>query len=211
MPPNHRLPGKAFLGPDYAILNPRTIGARRRRTAQRTVVVALGGGRRGGLAAGVAEAIVAREPDVMVLVAGGFVDAGSRSRDRRIRDLPGSEFGVALASADVAVTAGGLTLYESCCLGTPLVALAVVASQWPTVLAFARKRAVVNAGLVEPGRRGQVDAAHRAAERVSRLLGTPVRQREMSVIARCLVDGRGATRVARIARRLAERRAGDRP
>jgi spore coat polysaccharide biosynthesis predicted glycosyltransferase SpsG len=210
VPPNRRLPSQAFLGPDYAILNPRTIGSRQRQSAQRTVVVALGGGRRAGLAAGVAEAIVAREPDVTVLVAGGFVDSGSRSSDHRVRGLRASEFGVALASADVAVTAGGLTLYEGCCLGAPLVALAVVASQRPTVLAFARQRALVNAGLVEPGRRAQANAARRVADLVSGLLGSPVRRREMSVVARRLVDGRGAMRVARIARRLAARRAGDR-
>jgi spore coat polysaccharide biosynthesis predicted glycosyltransferase SpsG len=199
---------RAFLGPRFAILNPRTIGSRRQRRAERIVVVALGGGRRAGLTRAVAVEIATLVPDVTVCVAGGFVTGNGRSPGGRIRSLAPSEFGDALASADVAVCAGGLTLYEGCCLGTPLVALAVVPSQLPTVAAFARRKALLSAGLVEPGRVGQSDAARRTAELVSRLLDSRERRRELSAVARSLVDGGGARRVARIARQLAARHAG---
>ena len=60
-----------------------------------------------------------------------------------------------LAACDVAVVAGGVTLYEACAVGVPVVALAVVAAQRPAIADFAVRGAAIDAGaLMDPSRSG---------------------------------------------------------
>ena len=80
----------------------------------------------------------------------------------------------------------------------PVVAVAVVASQQPTVRALARCLAVVDGG-----RLGPAGAERRVAGQASRLLAAPAQQRRLAAAGRRLVDGRGAARVAAAIRSLA--------
>jgi spore coat polysaccharide biosynthesis predicted glycosyltransferase SpsG len=94
-----------------------------------------------------------------------------------------------LSRADVAVLAGGVSLYEACALGVPSVAVPVVKAQEPTVTAFARRRAVVGCAPVDtPSRAIAIETA--------RLLCNRGRKAQMAGTSRALVDGRGAVRVA---------------
>src|SRR5262249_31740042 len=96
----------------------------------------------------------------------------------------------ALADCDVAIVAGGATLYEACALGTPAVALAVVPAQRRAVPEFASGGAIVDAGSVS------AITIERAGREVSKLLGDERRCRTIAARARRLVDGLGARRVA---------------
>ena len=98
----------------------------------------------------------------------------------------------ALAEADVAVVAGGVTLYEACALGVPSVGLAVVPAQRRAIRAFAKKGAVIDAGSASTLPRVLVTAAAAVADllRDSRL------RTQTAGRAQRLVDGRGALRVA---------------
>ena len=77
-----------------------------------------------------------------------------------------------LSVASVAVVAGGVTLYEACALGVPVVAVALNAAQHVTIRAVARRGAAVDAGSVASGsgRRALASGFSRstAASRVSR-------------------------------------------
>jgi spore coat polysaccharide biosynthesis predicted glycosyltransferase SpsG len=106
----------------------------------------------------------------------------------------------ALATASAAVLAGGITLYEACVLGTPVVTLAVVPAQRVTTSAFAAAGATIDASGPVPGR-----ALDRAAASVTRLLASPRDAARLSERARALVDGRGALRVREHLLALAER------
>jgi spore coat polysaccharide biosynthesis predicted glycosyltransferase SpsG len=96
----------------------------------------------------------------------------------------------ALVDCDVAIVAGGVTLYEACALGTPAVALAVVPDQQRAIAEFASRGAVVDAGIASDM------AIERAARGVARLLGDERRRRLTASRARQLVDGLGARRAA---------------
>jgi spore coat polysaccharide biosynthesis predicted glycosyltransferase SpsG len=98
----------------------------------------------------------------------------------------------ALATAAVAVVAGGLTLYEACALGTPVVALAVVPAQQFAIRAAAAAGAVIDASAPTPAQ-----AITRAADGVVRLLTHPGEAARQGARASRLVDGAGAARVAR--------------
>jgi spore coat polysaccharide biosynthesis predicted glycosyltransferase SpsG len=190
-------------GPRFYLLDRRIAQARDRRTARRPsrprVIVALGGGdhvRRGAQA--LADALASHCPGVDVAVAAGL---SSRPQPPlRHATWLSARGGLvdALTAADVAVVAGGVTLYEACALGVPAVGLAVVAEQRPAVRAFARARAILDAGGVASSAR----AIDRAALSVARLLSDDVLRARTSAEARRLVDGRGAERVARYVRAL---------
>jgi spore coat polysaccharide biosynthesis predicted glycosyltransferase SpsG len=182
-----------LYGPDFYLLDPSIAGLRRTRaTGARRVLVALGGGRHvHRLAQPLADAIGARCPDAMVEIAAGF--SPRRPELRGARWVTASS-GLAplLSSADVAVVAGGVTLYEACALGVPTVGLAVVPPQRRAIRAFARQRALIDAGLA--GADGR--AIRAAANGVARLLGDRRLRAATGTAARRLIDGRGAARIA---------------
>jgi spore coat polysaccharide biosynthesis predicted glycosyltransferase SpsG len=203
------VPSRAvLLGPRFAILNPRCVERRQGSGVAHQgahVVIALGGGPRRRAAVRLASMILRRIPAARVSVAGGFVSGGGRAA-AGIRWLSPSSLGAALASATVAVVGGGVTLYEAAALGVPTVAVAVVASQRPTVEAFAARGAAVDGGLLAPGA-GQGRTLEALSARAARLLHDDVARRRLGRMAARLVDGNGAARVARGVRGLVSRRA----
>jgi hypothetical protein len=74
----------------------------------------------------------------------------------------------------------------------PSAALAVVPGQRRAIRAFARQRAVIDAGSASLSRRSLTSAA----DAVAALLGDASLRQETATRARALVDGRGSLRVA---------------
>lgn len=191
-----------LAGPAYAVLDPAVAQARqvRRRRSPR-VLLALGGGHHViAAAARVASALAHRIPHVDLRVARGFSASGtlpSLAVGRWI-DAPA---GLAreLAEARVAVVAGGITLYEACALGTPVVGVAVTTAQQRTVRALAGRAAAIDGG------RHPLDTAAAAgvANAVAHLLDDGRAAAAQARQARRIVDGRGARRVAARLRGLA--------
>lgn len=99
----------------------------------------------------------------------------------------------AMLAADVAITAAGQTLYELACTGTPAVAIWVAENQEPQARAFEQTGAVVLAG-----RWSEPHIGDALVERLGELTPRPIRQR-MATAGQALVDGQGASRVARAA------------
>lgn len=95
-----------------------------------------------------------------------------------------------LAKADLAVGAGGVSLYERLALGVPTISITIANNQRNTIGAFARAGATLDAGDVQ-----RLDAYALAAI-VGALMRDRRRRRELAERGRALVDGRGAQRVA---------------
>lgn len=183
-------------GPAYAILDPRVERWRNRRdevVEPGRVLIALGGGEHVlTQAAGLAAALARRHPGVRIRVAAGFTR-------RELPTLPVGEWitvrdGLAeeLARCDVALLAGGVSLYEACALGVPGVALALTPAQTLTIRAIAAAGAVIDGGLAS---RRHADPS-RVARLVGQLLTNGRTRRRVSAAGRLLVDGRGVYRVA---------------
>ncbi len=188
-----------LFGPRFAVVDPRLAArAATRRPTPGRILVAVGGGAHVFAQVPALVAELARQaPGAEIRVAPGFTG-------RRVRPLlpagqwiaPG-RLASALADAQLAVVAGGITAYEACALGVPVVAVSVVAAQQPTVRALARRHAAVDGGPL-----GRVGAERRVAGHVARLLAAPAAQRRLAIAGRRLVDGRGAARVAAAIRAL---------
>ncbi len=182
-------------GPAFAILN-AAIAARRARPVRREagrVLVALGGGSHvRTLGVAIARAIAAAAPDARVDIATGFALDGRRpalpSRCQWISAPDGLTD--RLASANVAVVAGGITLYEACALGTPAIAVPVVAAQRPAIAAAAAAGAVM---AVTTSRASVIPAE--AARLASMALTMPAVSAALSRRSSQLVDGHGTARV----------------
>ncbi len=200
--------GPAWIGPRYAVIDPGIVARRCSRrpggadARSPRILIALGGGSRVRLPAAVADALAVECPGATVRVASGLIAATHAApvRSGSVEWLgPLSSLVDELIDCDVAVLAGGMTLYEACALATPAVSLAIVRAQVPAVRTFASAGAVVDAGLCV----GQDAAAlRRTARRVARLVGRvladPDQRQLLAYNGHVLVDGGGARRVARL-------------
>jgi len=184
-------------GPEFAILDPIIAETRVRRPprAPRRVLITLGGGAHvHAIGARLATCIARAAPDTDIDLAGGFTQRRGKAplppRCQWIDARTG--LSQALATASVAVVAGGVTLSEACALGTPLVTMAVTPHQRFATQAVARTGAAIDASA--PTRSQSIQ---RAASDVAYLLANLDRRAELGHRARQLVDGLGASRVVR--------------
>jgi spore coat polysaccharide biosynthesis predicted glycosyltransferase SpsG len=194
----------ALCGPRFAVLDPRLMAARAQRRPRRTfrtprVLIALGGGSHVfSVVQPLVRNIARRCPGTAITVAAGF--------SRQPRPPLGAARWIDrpdglvwdLARSDVAVVAGGVTLYEACAVGVPVVALSVVPAQRAVVEAFAARGAGIDAGML-PG--GMV--VNRVGAAVAMFLGDWSARRLGAAAGRRLIDGRGALRLATRLRALA--------
>lgn len=193
----------ALCGPLFSVLDPQVSVVREQPAMERSgVLIALGGGEHvhtWGVA--LARAILLRRPEAQIQLVQGFAREARRTDHPQMTWVSAPD-GLAgqLQTAAVAVLAGGITLYEAAALGTPVVALAVADAQQPTIRAFARRGAAIDAG-----RASDLSAFAHAADAVADLLSHPGRAARMGATAAHLIDGRGVFRVADAIRQLAER------
>lgn len=102
--------------------------------------------------------------------------------------------GALMVQADMAVTAGGLTMFELACVGTPAVVVCGERFEVGTAARLAQEGAVMNLGFGGDVEEGQI------ARAVGTLAADRQKREAMSSRSRALVDGRGAGRVAALIR-----------
>jgi spore coat polysaccharide biosynthesis predicted glycosyltransferase SpsG len=187
-------------GPRFAVVNPvfRRLRSMRRVSAPPVVVIALGGGAAArSLSRCLGEQLASIAPAVQIKIASGFADSAKMPPLPVGCDwLAPSELAPSLATASAAIVAGGMTLYEACALGTPVVALPLVPAQRKAIRTFVRSGAALSA--IAATRR---QSMARAVRSVQRLLRHPHEGAQMGRIGRALVDGRGTERVVRFLER----------
>jgi UDP-2,4-diacetamido-2,4,6-trideoxy-beta-L-altropyranose hydrolase len=180
-------PGTAFLlGPEYALLDSVFAEAPRRARpgAVRRVLVTLGGDppadALGAALAAVRRAAPAARIDVAL---GPFAPARHGAETGVVAHRGLDSLRELMLEADLAVTGGGMTLYECLATSVPVVGVCLADNQRPNIDELGR------AGLIlkgEPSLEGAIE----------RLAGDPALRRSMSARGRRTVDGRGTERVA---------------
>jgi len=190
-------PDYALVRPDFAAARPRALSRRARHGPVRRALVALGLTDVGGVTARVVESLAPGlqdfRLDVVLSGSAPSLDAVSvlAGRDRRIRlHVDTSEMASLTADADVAVGAGGSSVWERACVGLPSLCLVLAENQ----AAMARSLAEAGACIAVDARAPDFEAELAKAWR--RLLDDADLRWSLSRRSSELCDGRGAERVA---------------
>jgi UDP-2,4-diacetamido-2,4,6-trideoxy-beta-L-altropyranose hydrolase len=202
--PYDRRPGTTYLlGPRYALLDlayaaePRRVPAR----SVRRVLVCLGGSRQvdAGVAAlaAVDRALRGSVVDLAVGPAAGpswELDGAAREM-RNLVVIHRDRFGLRelMLRADLAVSGAGVTLLELAATAVPVVAIRLAPNQRPNLDALARAGAAIAAGAA-----GEPELGRAIEASVRRLAGDARLRAAMGARGRAVVDGQGASRVARL-------------
>ena len=189
-----------LFGPRYALLREEFADEPARSIAPSIarILITVGGSDPHGLSARLMDLAWKAAPEaVLDVVVGPFVaDAGpvealaaSRPGRARLHRHPEGMRGLML-DADLALSAGGQTLFELAATASPVVAIQVAANQAPNLHALAARGALCLAGEVsDPDLDTKVSEALRG-------LRDPAARARMGDRGRAGVDGRGAGRVA---------------
>ncbi|MFQ5504855.1 MAG: UDP-2,4-diacetamido-2,4,6-trideoxy-beta-L-altropyranose hydrolase [Planctomycetota bacterium] len=199
-------PGRALCGARYALLREEFLARRSNRETHGTVrriLVTLGGADPENLSPMVLRSLarVSGGIEIDLVIGPAFRDQEAIMRqaglDRRVR-VQGGELATRMAEADLAITAGGSTLYECACLGLPALVIQTAPNQGASC------RAMAEAGVILfLGPASQTDEAG-LGRSVELLSADPTQRARMREAGMMLVDGRGAERVAWELARLVE-------
>lgn len=192
-------PGRAevLAGPKYALLRPEFTETRPDRRGGR-VLVSLGLTDVGGITAYALARLATTEgwteADV-VLGAGAesleYVREAA-THDPRIRlHVETKEMARLTAEADLAIGAGGGSVWERACLGLPTLLLILAENQRPMAKRLAEAGAVLAVDVADADFEAQFDRA------LASLLSDAALRASLSTASRTLCDGQGAIRVAR--------------
>ena len=189
--------GFALVRPAFAALREAALARRRGAAKVERILVSLGLTDVGGITARVVEALAPVRGDAAldVVVGGGAASLPA------LRALAEAQGGIALhvdtpamaaltAAADLAIGAGGSSVWERCCLGLPTVTLVLADNQRPNALALAKAGAAVVVEARGDGFAGRLQGA------AAGLIASPKARRALGGAGAGLCDGLGAERVA---------------
>jgi UDP-2,4-diacetamido-2,4,6-trideoxy-beta-L-altropyranose hydrolase len=193
-------PGQLLVGSKFALVRDDVTSLRSiRHTAPdaRRVLVSMGGTDPTASTVPIVEMLVACT-DLLIGVASGIDGPLSDAcrglaseHPERVAATAGDELPAALARSDIAVLAGGTTLWEAATLGVPTVAVVVAENQLAPACAAAEQGALI----LSDARRGcDADSVTSA---VLMLTSDRERRLRMTRAGQELVDGHGRTRVVR--------------
>ena len=96
-----------------------------------------------------------------------------------------------MAAADLAISAGGATTWERCCLGLPSLVISIAENQRPTCEALAA------AGVIDYLRHKDAVSVERLSRALKALLNDPRQRQRLAAASAELVDGLGIERFTR--------------
>jgi UDP-2,4-diacetamido-2,4,6-trideoxy-beta-L-altropyranose hydrolase len=191
-----------LLGPPYAMIDAGYADAPARRHHDRIerVLVTLGGSLQPHALESAVAAVDTTLEDVVVDVVAGPYTGPTAALEGTVR-RPGNRAAVhgyvpdlrrLMLQADLAISAGGMTLYELAATATPTIMVLTVANQGPNVRGFEQAGAALLAGAADR------DETRPALEgRLRELARDPGRRAALATCGRRLVDGQGTWRVGR--------------
>ncbi|MCY7455622.1 glycosyltransferase [Bacillus altitudinis] len=157
------------------------------------VVISLGGSDPCGLLSKAVSALLQTNHLDILAVAGKASHIKEQVEAEHIQFIQHTDqLPVLLSEADVAIVAGGMTLYEVICIGVPSIVLSQVDHQAVTASMFAQKGACFHLGL------GDLVEEKDLLQAVQKLSDSYFLRRSIHLNGRSLIDGKGIERVKNI-------------
>jgi UDP-2,4-diacetamido-2,4,6-trideoxy-beta-L-altropyranose hydrolase len=190
---------KWLLGPKFQVIRRDLSGyqSRDRQGMPRNLFVAIGGGDPLGIAPVLLrfleDRICERWPDLEAnFILGPFTQALRPPNSPNLKILKNPPNMAALiGSADLAITAGGQTLFECLRCGVPLIPLVLADHQWPNI------KTLIKSGMVLPGAAiSDPDWQQRLESQLGALITQRFVRKRLSQKGLGLIDGCGAERIA---------------
>lgn len=193
---------RIVLGPRYALLRPEFLAerqeARPRGAGVGRVLIFFGGTDPGNETAKALEAIrLLNRPDLAVDVVVGGTNPHKHEVEALCATLPGASFycqashmAQLMARADLAIGAGGSTMWERCCLYLPSLVVIIAENQIESTEATEKAGAIINLGWFDHV------SSEALAEWITRLIRAPDILKRMSEDAGKITHGDGADLVA---------------
>ncbi|NQS98997.1 MAG: UDP-2,4-diacetamido-2,4,6-trideoxy-beta-L-altropyranose hydrolase [candidate division Zixibacteria bacterium] len=162
------------------------------------ILVTLGGADKGNTVLKVIHALLRLDPDSFnaAVIAGSNnlctteIESALRSTKHRIRLKENTrQISAEMAKADIAITGGGITAWESAFMGLPSIIIVLAENQRPNAEKLNEKGIAINLGLYESL------SPEMIALKLEKLMNNPHKRRNMSDLGRKLVDCEGAERV----------------
>ena len=187
-----------IIGPDFILLRrpfwnaqPKTISSK-----IRSVFVGLGGGDTHDTLMRVLDAIRNELPRTRITVVTGHQSREGLTEELKLfpdvhmrSDMIATDVHSIMMQSDIAVAAGGQTLYELACLGVPAIAISIADNQELAVRAFTRSGYLLDELSIR-----NVDLHTSVRRQLQLLRDWDVRQK-LSRIGQSIVDGKGAQRL----------------
>lgn len=194
----------ALIGPDFALVRGEfaehratVLGRRKMSGPVRRVQVALGLTDVGGITGRVVETILPLlDGSVLDVVVGGRSSSLAKLKaigagtDRMTLHIDSLKMARLTEAADLAIGAGGSSVWERCCLGLPGLIIVLADNQRDAARALGARGAALVLNASEP------EFERRLAETFVSLVDAPAAIAHMSLAAAAICDGRGAERVA---------------
>ena len=189
-----------LAGPKYALIRPgilkhrpTAIAARRARKVA-DVLVSFGATDPSGLTLETIDAIADSLPDGVTITAAlssraPAIDAVRSRTSARIRLRVDADMGEVIATADLAIGAGGVGAFERAALGLPTVIVTAAQNQRGVVHLLVEASAALDGGTPGPG------FAERIKRELAKLLENEGERDRIAEAAAALIDGRAAERI----------------
>ncbi|WP_353854279.1 spore coat protein [Bacillus sp. Bos-x628] len=157
------------------------------------VVISLGGSDPRGLLSKVVSALISTNHLNILAVSGSASQTNEQEETEHIQFIRHTDqLSTRLWEADLALVAGGMTLYEAVCIGVPCIVLSQVDHQAVTASRFAKKGACFHLGLGD-----RVDEKD-ILQAVQKLSNSYFLRKSIHLNGRTLIDGKGIKRVKNI-------------
>lgn len=194
---------RLYIGAVYVPLRrqfPELAGAMPQAGPAEKILLTTGGGDSGNIAGNILERL--EDVDCAIHVVSGPYNQSGEWLERYAAAHPRiqvhrqvTEMARLMRECDLAVTAGGTTVYELCALGVPFVCFSCAENQEALTAYVGQREIGWNAGAFHRDPAGTLE---RIGSLVRQALAQPETRRRMSARAEALVDGQGAKRLAAI-------------
>ncbi|MBI3631444.1 MAG: DUF354 domain-containing protein [Candidatus Staskawiczbacteria bacterium] len=188
---------KFLLGPDYVILNDKlrkfNLKHKKIKPVVKSVLITVGGGDLNNLTPKIMSALNNfNSIEKMVIVGPTFRKTSSIARYKNYNvKYSVTNMAELMFSADLAISGGGMTLYELASVGTPTIVLCQTPDQLIEANIFQKKNAIINLGM------GKKIDKKNITDCVGTILNNRRKRELMSRVGKKIIDGKGAQRIAK--------------